>query len=122
MTADGIIHIVHQTSDEVIHHAFATSGHASNPDQWIVDSDTLSTPVEPPTQVADIVARPDGSLVAIFGADDRLHLAVRSPEGAWGDECAGACCTTSPALPSTASCMMREAWVARGSINTSLFL
>ncbi len=86
MTPDGIIHIVHQTSDEVIHHAFATSGHVTTPDRWIVDSDTISTPVEPPTQVTDVVARPDGSLVAIFGADDRLHLTIRSSNGIWGKE------------------------------------
>lgn len=86
MTDDGIIHIVHQTSDEVVHHAFATSDNTDTPDHWIIDSDTISLPIEPPTQVADVVARPDGSLVAIFGADDKLHLSIRSTEGIWGKE------------------------------------
>lgn len=35
---------------------------------------------------ADVVARPDGSLVAVFGADDKLHLSIRSPEGVWSQE------------------------------------
>lgn len=86
MTADGIIHIAHQTSDEVIHHAFATTDNKLNADKWIINSDIISLPIEPPTQVVDVAARPDGSLVAIFGADDKLHLSVRYVEGKWGKE------------------------------------
>ena len=63
MSKDGVIHIVHQISEGVYHHAFATSDHSVNKDQWLVDSQLIATHEEPPTQAADIALRPDGSLV-----------------------------------------------------------
>lgn len=79
----GIIHIVHQTSDTVFYHAFATSDHTSQPDRWITDSQVIDRPEEPPVQVADITMRPDGSLVAAYAAGRRIRLAVHEPEGGW---------------------------------------
>ncbi|HMA61460.1 MAG TPA: sialidase family protein [bacterium] len=83
LSKDGVIHIVHQTSDAVFYHAFATSDHAGESDRWIVDSKIIAEPIEPPTQVADITIRPDGSLVAIYGAENRLEFSVRNPDGTW---------------------------------------
>lgn len=83
LSEDGIIHIVHQTSDAVFYHAFATSDHSKVSDRWITDSKIIAEPVEPPTQVADITLRPDGSLVAIYGAGNRLEFSIRNPDGSW---------------------------------------
>jgi hypothetical protein len=81
-----IIHMLHQTSDEVLHHAFRTSDHPTDPDTWVVRDDTVATPGEPPVQVATITARSDGSLVAVYGGPEKIRLAICSPEGAWSEE------------------------------------
>ncbi len=85
MSADGIIHIVHQTSDGVYHHAFATSDHTEYEDQWIINSDLITSHKKPPTQVADITIRPDGSLVAVFAAGNQLHYSILEPNGTWSN-------------------------------------
>lgn len=82
----GTVHILHQTSDDVWHHAFRTSDHPVQPDTWAVRDERLASPVEPPTQVAALAARSNGSLVAVYGAGDRLGLRIRSAAGTWGDE------------------------------------
>ena len=73
---DGIIHIVHQTSDEVVYHAFATEDSARGADGWIVDSQLIAEPTEPPTQSAAMATRGDGSLVVVYGnlSGGFLHL------------------------------------------------
>lgn len=83
MSDDGINHIVHQTSDGVYHHAFATSDHAEDKDQWIVDSHLITPHESPLTQTADIAIRPDGSLVAVFAAGNQLQYSIREPNGTW---------------------------------------
>lgn len=52
---------------------------------WIVDSQSIATPEEPPTQFASIEARSDGSLVTVYGGSHRLFLQTRSPQGVWSD-------------------------------------
>ncbi len=84
LSKDGIIHIVQQTSDAVFHHAFATSDHPAVPDRWMVVDQIIAGPDEPPTQVADITIRSDGSLVVVYGAGDRLHFSISEPAGSWG--------------------------------------
>jgi len=83
MAKDGIIHIVHQISDGVYHHAFSTSDHAVSKDRWIVDSHLITSHDEPPTQTADITLRPDGSLVAVFAAGDQLQYSILEPNRKW---------------------------------------
>lgn len=80
---DGIIHIIHQTSQAVFYHAFRTEDHPSG-EGWIVDSQEIARPGEPPTQVAALTSRPDGSLVAAYGSPEKIFLQLRSPEGSWG--------------------------------------
>jgi len=53
-----------------------------------VRDDTVATPGEPPIQVASITARPDGSLVGLYGGSKRIHYRIRSPNSAWGEETA----------------------------------
>ncbi|MDQ1296803.1 MAG: hypothetical protein QG611_782, partial [Bacteroidota bacterium] len=83
MTKDGVIHIVHQVSKAVYHHAFATSDYAGDKDRWIVDSHLITPQEEPPTQTADITIRPDGSLVAVFAAGNQLQYCISKPDGTW---------------------------------------
>lgn len=80
------IHILHQTSNEVLYHAFDTAGHADDPDAWVVRDEIVSAPPQPPTQVADIAVRSDDSLVAVYGSAEELRYRIRSAEGQWGEE------------------------------------
>ena len=81
--ADGTLHVLHQTSDAVWYHAFRTSEHTTSPDTWAVTDELVAEPGEPPTQVASLVARSDGSLVAVYGGPETIHLQTRSASGAW---------------------------------------
>jgi hypothetical protein len=83
MSIDGIIHIAHQISEGVYHHAFATSDHPETKDRWVVDSHLITSHEEPPTQTADIAIRPNGSLVTVFGAGNQLQYSILEPEGEW---------------------------------------
>jgi hypothetical protein len=83
MSKDGIIHIAHQISEGVYHHAFATSDHPDSKDRWVVDSRLITSHEEPPTQTADIALRPDGSLVAVFAAGEQLQYSILEPKGEW---------------------------------------
>jgi hypothetical protein len=84
--ADGIIYMLHQTSNDVLLHALLTSDHATQPDSWTIQDERLASPEEPPTQVADIAIRSDGSLVGVYGGPQKIHVKIRSPDGLWGDE------------------------------------
>lgn len=84
--ADDRIHMLHQTSDHVFYHVFRTADHPDQPDTWAIRDERLASPVEPPTQVADLAVRSDGSVVAVYGGPDRIHYRVRSSEGQWSGE------------------------------------
>jgi hypothetical protein len=78
------IHLLHQVSREVFYHAFDMGGGAALP-SWRVNSESIATPEEPPTQFADVTARSDGSLVAVYGGARKLFIQTRSPAGVWGE-------------------------------------
>lgn len=80
---NGIIHMVHQTSDDVWYHAFHTSDHQQNPNVWAIVDERIASPAEPPTQVADIAVRGDGSIVTVYGGRNRLFFSVRNFKGEW---------------------------------------
>lgn len=80
------IHMLHQTSHDVWYHSFRMSDHSTAPDTWDVGDEKVAEPEEPPTQVASIAARSDGSLVGVYGGPDKIHFKVRSPDGTWGSE------------------------------------
>ncbi len=84
--AEGVIHILHQTSDQVWYHAFHTSDDPAQPDAWGITDERVAAPEEPPTQVASIAVRSDGSLVGVYGGPQKIHFKMRTPEGAWGEE------------------------------------
>lgn len=79
------IHMLHQTSDDVWYHVFNTADHADSPDTWAVRDERLASPGEPPTQVADIAVRSDGSIVAVYGGPDDIRVRMRSPDGLWSE-------------------------------------
>lgn len=78
------IHMLHQTSDDVLYHVFNTSDHPELPDSWAVRDEWLASPIEPPTQVADLAVRSDGSIVAVYGGPEKIHTQTRSATGVWG--------------------------------------
>ena len=80
---DDSIHMLHQTSDHVFHHVFRTSDHPEKPNTWAIRDERLASPEEPPTQVADIAVRSDGSVVAVYGGPEKIRYRIRSPEGDW---------------------------------------
>ncbi|XOZ33369.1 sialidase family protein [Halomonadaceae bacterium KBTZ08] len=80
---DDRIHMLHQTSDHVFHHVFRTSDHPEKPNTWAIRDERLASPKEPPTQVADIAVRSDGSVVAVYGGPQKIRYRIRSPEGDW---------------------------------------
>jgi len=82
---DGVIHILHQISEAVYYHAFATEDAVESPDKWIIDSQLVDEPGEPPTQSASLAARPDGTLVAVYGGATGGFIKLRDPGGKWGD-------------------------------------
>jgi len=81
---DGTIHIVHQVSEATFHHAFRTSDHPTHPDTWAI-TDELATRVNARSQMASLVVRSDGSMVA-FHLGDTIGYVVRSPYGEWSEE------------------------------------
>lgn len=82
---DDRIHMLHQTSDHVFHHVFRTSDHPEKPNTWAIRDERLASPTEPPTQVADIAVRSDGSVVAVYGGPEKIRYRIRSPEGDWSE-------------------------------------
>ncbi|MFW6217367.1 MAG: hypothetical protein ACOC4K_00080 [Verrucomicrobiota bacterium] len=79
------IHMLHQTSDEVVYHVFRTADHPQQPDSWAIRDEWLASPAEPPTQVADLAVRSDGSVVAVYGGPEKIHYQTRHPAGGWND-------------------------------------
>jgi len=76
--ADNRIHMLHQTSDHVFYHVFRTSDHPEQPNTWAIRDERLASPQEPPTQVADIAVRSDGSVVAVYGGPEKIHYRIRT--------------------------------------------
>lgn len=77
------IHIIHQVTRSVRYHSFRTSDHPTHPDTWAV-RDELAGEVNAIAQTASMAARSDGSIVAFFLGQRKIHYNIRSAEGAWG--------------------------------------
>jgi hypothetical protein len=94
---DDELHVIH-VSDETWYYRFNTSDHPTAPDVWAERDVTLAPERDPPTQVTALAARSDGSLVAVYGGDVKLHYRIRSAAGEWGPEA-----TIDAATPDTLS-------------------
>ncbi|MCR9195371.1 MAG: hypothetical protein NXH88_11600 [Hyphomonas sp.] len=77
------IHIIHQISESLHYHVFATSDHANSPDAWL-STDEVAAEAEAFSQTSTLVVREDGVLAAIFLAD-KLNYTMRGLDGAWSD-------------------------------------
>jgi len=86
LLVDDRIHMLHQTSGEVVYHVFNTADHPKAPNSWAIRDEHVDSPPEPPTQVADIAVRSDGSVVAVYGGADKIRLRARSPGGQWSEK------------------------------------
>lgn len=78
---DGVIHILHQITDEVVYHAFNTADHSDRPDQWAV-TDAPVAQVEAVSQMATLATGGAGEWAAVF-LGDQLYYVLRSGQGAW---------------------------------------
>jgi hypothetical protein len=94
---DGVIYLLHQKSRATYLHAFDTratpAGATSDreaagvaPGRWVIRDELVSKHSKPPVQVASLVARSNGSLVAVYGDAQGLRYRVRNPGGSWEPE------------------------------------
>lgn len=79
------IHIVHQVTRSTRHHSFRTSDHPTHPDTWDVRGE-LAASATAVAQAASLVVRSDGSMVAFYVGQTKVHYSVRSPAGVWSAE------------------------------------
>lgn len=77
------IHIIHQISESLHYHIFATSDNTSSPDAWL-STDEVAAEAEAFSQTSTLVVRGDGILAAIFLAD-KLNYTMRGLSGVWTD-------------------------------------
>jgi len=76
------IHIIHQVTHSVRYHAFLTSDHPTHPDTWAV-RDELAGSVDAIAQTSSMVVRSDGSIVAFYLGQEKIHYSIRSTDGKW---------------------------------------
>ncbi len=82
----GRVWMLHQISEAVYLHAFATTDAEDEVDRWVVRDELVAEHSEPPTQVAALVAHPDGRLVAVYADSLGMRSRVRATDGTWGEE------------------------------------
>ena len=81
------IHIIHQITQSTHYHVFRTSDHPTHPDTWAL-TDEIAGTVNSIAQGASLVARSDGSLVAFYVGQGKIHYSIRNPSGVWRDDIA----------------------------------
>lgn len=79
------VHMIHQQTNSTWHHSFRTSDHTTHPDTWEIRDHQIAGHDAPPTQVASLAIRSDGSMVAVYGGPRKLHYKIRSPDGVWDE-------------------------------------
>ncbi len=73
------IHITHQITEAVLHHAFATSDHPALPDRWLARDEPVASG-DAISQMASLAVRSDGGQVIVY-LDDTLRYVRRTPQG-----------------------------------------
>jgi hypothetical protein len=76
------IHLLHQVTRSVLHHSFRTSDHPTHPDTWDVRAEEAGK-VNSVAQAATLAVRSDGSLVAFYVGQTKVHVGLRAPAGGW---------------------------------------
>jgi len=79
---DNTIHIIHQVTRSARYHTFRTSDHPTHPDTWAI-RDELAGSVVAIAQTMSMVVRSDGSIVAFYLGQEKIHYSIRSTEGTW---------------------------------------
>ncbi len=78
------IHILHQVTRTARHHSFRTSDHPTHPDTWAI-RDELAGTATAIAQTASMAVRSDGSMVAFYLGQAKIHCSVRNPAGVWSE-------------------------------------
>jgi len=78
------LHILHQVTEATYYHALRTADHPRAPDTWEVTDERVTT-VTARAQMASLVVREDGGMVA-FHVAESIGYSVRSADGDWGEE------------------------------------
>lgn len=81
--AGSTVHLIHQVSEAVYYHAFEMGQSAEDSGRWLITDEQITTLDEPPTQIVDVVARADGTLLTVYGGATRLFMQVRQADGQW---------------------------------------
>jgi hypothetical protein len=76
------IHIIHQVTRSARYHTFRTSDHPTHPDTWDI-RDEVAGSVDAIAQTASMVVRSDGSMVAFYLGQEKIHYSIRSSQGTW---------------------------------------
>lgn len=76
------IHILHQVTRSARYHAFRTSDHPSQPDTWAVCDEVAGTATAI-AQTASMVVRSDGTMVAFYLGQEKIHFSTRKKNGMW---------------------------------------
>ena len=76
------IHIIHQVTRSARYHTFRTSDHPTHPDTWDI-RDEVAGSVNAIAQTMSMVVRSDGSIVAFYLGQEKIHYSIRSSEGTW---------------------------------------
>ena len=94
------IHILHQVTRAAYYHSFRTSDHPTHPDTWAI-RDEVAGKVNSVAQAATLAVRSDGSVVAFYVGQTRVHVSIRAPAGGWReasqiDSAVGPQCVSDP--------------------------
>jgi len=76
------IHILHQVTRSTRYHAFRTSDHPSQPDSWAICDEVAGTATAI-AQTASMVVRSDGTIVAFYLGQEKIHFSTRKKNGTW---------------------------------------
>ncbi len=79
----GTLHILHQISERVVHHAFSTPDAPGGAVGWSVRDELVAEHLEPPVQAAALEALSNGTLVAVFASGNALEIRRKAPVGDW---------------------------------------
>jgi hypothetical protein len=76
------IHMIHQVTRSVRYHTFRMSDHPTHPDTWEI-RDEVAGSVDAIAQNATMEVLSDGSIVAFYLGQEKIHYSIRSNKGTW---------------------------------------
>ncbi len=79
------VHIIHQVTRSTRYHSFRTSDHPTHPDTWGTRGELVGSATSV-AQAAALAVRSDGSMVAFYVGQTKVHYSIRSQTGKWSAE------------------------------------